>query len=775
MSIRVAEGSLAVMRGTLLDPTVIVGREHVVYVSFSGDFVSFGGVAHMKARLWKMVLVLVLLIPPSLAPGVQAADPVPVKVTITRVRDIGGNLEGIFESAPDFYAVMTINGVTWQTPQAPGDTADVRPYWEQTVAVPGDQPTVPVSIQIWDNDAPVPDPDIGDASPVPNTNTLNLTVDLSTGHWTGDVPWPGICAIGDDRTNVEVCWTIEVQPRLDLTKTVSATTAPPGTTLTYALTVTALGSTTAATLTDALPEGLTYVPDSVVGGSYDAAQRQIRYDGLISPDGSLRIFYQAVVNTGLSPGTVLTAIASLVGAGRTTQRSVAVTVGEPTFDGTLVLMYGSGDNNLSDALLKLMQRAAIATPNPHIIVLMLIDGPGEDDAYLYQLLPNQPVLQNCPSYQNPTCNGRYVEGQTLWHWSDDVGTAASLSDFLNRTILAYPHASQRVLSLVGHGGGWSPDVLANQPSRHYPQPDGDTLGGMLWDNHPGDSLSTPELGQALQASKIATGRPIDLLYLDACNMAMAEVAYEVRDSVHYLLASEHWKWSAFPYDQHLTDIDDTMDAHQIGATWIGNEAQALGSDYPFTYSLTDLTAMNGVRVASDELANALIAIVTDSPGRALILQAAEATDCFDSNGDGTLTEQDNYCDLASFAREIKSRVSATSIIALAAQHVEDAVAQAVMANQYQNGVAWLYPQQRWEWHDLGGLSIFLPLREDNWRRRYYGLIQYSEDGTWDAFLDAWWQSGPIPDDPACSNEGCKLPPGPVALPHLIYLPLISSS
>jgi uncharacterized repeat protein (TIGR01451 family) len=147
-----------------------------------------------------------------------AGPPIPVSVTITKVtcvdpcRNVG--LEGAGESAPDFYAKITVNGATTRTIRAPDDQDDIEPLnWIASSTVPDTQPNFPVSIQIWDADGFFGgSDDLADASPVNGKNNLDFTVDRVTGRWTGDVTWPQGCVngAGNDEPKVRVCFDVSV-------------------------------------------------------------------------------------------------------------------------------------------------------------------------------------------------------------------------------------------------------------------------------------------------------------------------------------------------------------------------------------------------------------------------------------------------------------------------------------------------------------------------------------------------------------------------------------
>ncbi len=145
-------------------------------------------------------------------PGIASAGP--VTVTITRVQCVAdcdeAGLEALFESKPDFYAKVFINGVEQRTPRADDDQDDISPYWTVTVDIPGNFPGfVPVRIELWDHDSTSGD-DRADASPIPGDDSFDIEVG-SDGRWKGDSAWP-FCTRGDDNsgTAVRVCIDISV-------------------------------------------------------------------------------------------------------------------------------------------------------------------------------------------------------------------------------------------------------------------------------------------------------------------------------------------------------------------------------------------------------------------------------------------------------------------------------------------------------------------------------------------------------------------------------------
>lgn len=416
----------------------------------------------------------------------------------------------------------------------------------------------------------------------------------------------------------------------------------------------------------------------------------------------------------------------------------------------LVLIYAVLDNNLGDEWSRLINNAEKGMRDDAFDVAMLIDGPGLDNSYEYTL--QEDYNDSCPSLatDNLDCS-RYRVRRTLRQESEDTAQADTLASFITNAILEHPKASQVILSLVGHGAGWGANALPAQPPRGWKPQTGvvtDTLGGMLWDDNIGNnlantrSLSTAALGQVLEQVKATTGRTIDLLYLDACSMAMTEVAYELRDYAKFLLASENTKWATFPYDELLPYVAENLDARTLGLRWLERETEILqrSPGHPYTFSLVDLSKMNEVMTTTTALA-ALLAKMTAAQ-ITQIRQLEDQISHFDSNYTDGVDAKDAYIDLKDFARHIQQHFANQSDLQNHAQAVQDAVANAVVLQQSSAENASHLSAASLTWADLGGLSIYLPLVQDESRRsEQYNAnnLAWAKDSQWDEWLRAYWQ------------------------------------
>jgi hypothetical protein len=174
----------------------------------------------MKSRASFLYFSLTLAFLLGSASQLQAQ---PLSFTITELTQIGTDIDGGIFDGPvgDFYAEVTIDGTLISTADDRYDfpleigvgyifPVMLRPYldknWQIGADVAGSPPTVDLQIKIWDQDD-VSDDDQADIKPGAG-KTLNLTVDLTTGQWTGDVDWPQQCAQGSGGDEARICWEI---------------------------------------------------------------------------------------------------------------------------------------------------------------------------------------------------------------------------------------------------------------------------------------------------------------------------------------------------------------------------------------------------------------------------------------------------------------------------------------------------------------------------------------------------------------------------------------
>jgi hypothetical protein len=454
-----------------------------------------------------------------------------------------------------------------------------------------------------------------------------------------------------------------------------------------------------------------------------------------------------------------------------------------------VLIYAALDNNLSTNEGGLSWEHIVnsleAGMRGDVRVHLYIDALGRNNAYVYDVMADSNPF--CPNLGNVRCDGRYQEGINWWPQpSDDSAQASNIYNFFKQGMQAAPRGAKVIAVLIGHGNGWYANGLPSLPSRWADQLERD--GGFLWDDSVDSevgsrSVATKVIGAVLRQVAADTERPFGLLYLDACSMGMVEVAYELRDSAKYLLASPNTDWASFPYSRLLAQVSADKSEREIGTSWLKEEASVLRTqaDYPFTLALVDLSQIGSVLTTTSTLAESLVQVLPTQ--RVLVESAAGQTTRYESNYDGKLNTDDSYADLNSVSQELIDIFGPASAVGIAAAAVKDAIAAAVVSRDVQGGSPWKYPKETWQWADYGGLSIYLPLpQDDEVKRSFYdaGSLAWAADGRWDEFLATFWLGRPTivkaaPELPTCiSTRDCALLLARplVPLDDLLYLPNI---
>jgi uncharacterized repeat protein (TIGR01451 family) len=182
-----------------------------------------------KTFLFLLIVLMTGLLVFSRSPVANAQTTTPVTVTIWKLVQIDDPDSGKpFSVAGDFYAKVKINGFDYQTSSTvsidPGFGEGViytlpvtfYPFWTFTRDVELSQGTTSIEIQIWDADDPgfplFDDDDQVDINPAAGARTLTLTLDLSTGNWTGDIPPNQTFAQGEgDSDRSKIFFTISTQ------------------------------------------------------------------------------------------------------------------------------------------------------------------------------------------------------------------------------------------------------------------------------------------------------------------------------------------------------------------------------------------------------------------------------------------------------------------------------------------------------------------------------------------------------------------------------------
>lgn len=160
------------------------------------------------------------------------------------------------------------------------------------------------------------------------------------------------------------------------------------------------------------------------------------------------------------------------------------------------------------------------------------------------------------------------------------------------------------------------NVLFRPTLRAILKPEKPSERAVLFDDGTGHSLDTIELARVTDEIAQEIGQPLDLLGMDACLMANIEVAYEIRNSVAFLVASEELVPAhSWPYAEVYKSLQDNPDqtAGEFAAS-IVNQYVSYYRDSPpaggdVTKVALDLSKLDQIVSPVDRVAELFIASV----------------------------------------------------------------------------------------------------------------------------------------------------------------------
>jgi hypothetical protein len=334
----------------------------------------------------------------------------------------------------------------------------------------------------------------------------------------------------------------------------------------------------------------------------------------------------------------------------------------------------------------------------------------------------------------------------------DSGSPAVLSDFISWTAHHYP-ADRYALILWNHGGGWAPtevDRIARSVTspgyseRELAERSAGSLGRVLFrsslerifglagpteraicsDDGSGHSLDTLELGKVIARGAETIGQPFDLLGMDACLMSNLEVAYQLRDDVRFIVASEENEPAdGWPYDRVLGRLAAdpgmaTADfARHIVSDYIDSYVER-GYQGDVTQAALDLSRIADLTAPVDALA-----------GRLQAVMPAVYADVWQAQRRSARFSHNTLWDLGQFCSELAERS--------ADPELPDAARAVVEALDPGEGRPLIAEQHRGQKvSGCCGVTVYLvpPLTGLS---RYYGELDFATDHWWLSMLEAY--------------------------------------
>lgn len=385
----------------------------------------------------------------------------------------------------------------------------------------------------------------------------------------------------------------------------------------------------------------------------------------------------------------------------------------------------AGDNDLEGDMRELFNQFELAlVRNPDLRIAVLWDGDGDGDSAYYLVQPDD-RLSVWASYTDGI--NRFPLGEV------NTGDPNTLIDFASWAQAEFP-ANVKMLSLVGHGGGWAPDLHPGQPKGRRAQ---EPIGGMLWDDHPGSTLATRPMAEALKWINLAY--TFDVIYLDGCLMGTIEVASEIAPYTQYLVAHENYTWAFLPYLGYLSNITSATTPESLARQIAQDTVDAASKEprHPNQIAVITTSQMPTVTTRWNTLAETLRAALPTS--RAAIAAVVAQTAHVDEDTDYEINDEDSSIDAYDFAARLIEHPDIPAPVKVAAQAFQQAMQSAILVNYTHSGTPW-EGAQHWDLDNLHGLSVYFPVI-DEWKRDFYnsnGLPEFARQSPhWIEFIDAW--------------------------------------
>jgi hypothetical protein len=420
-----------------------------------------------------------------------------------------------------------------------------------------------------------------------------------------------------------------------------------------------------------------------------------------------------------------------------------------------VMVYLAGDNNLDAAALADLAEMKKVGSTAEVDVVAELDRQGGGvGTKRYHLQKGTPLTKDA------------VEdlGET------DTGDPAVLKSFIQWGIQNYP-AEKYMVVLWNHGAGWDDTdiyrtarsgmglgirrrdqvvakgdnggeisvrrvrTVADKPLRRAlfkttieaairpgPQP-----RAIAFDDTSKDFLDNIETKKVLSAVTKKLGRPIDILGMDACLMSMAEVAYQIRDSVRVTVGSEEVEpGDGWPYDKILKELaaKPEMTAEELGVVIVKKYLASYDAESNVTQAACDLSKCDRLAGTMDRLAEALTPGFSDPAIRAAIFESRDQAQSY---------EVEDYIDLYNFCDLLQQKVGSGAV-----QKAANDVMDAVRAPGYVLDSGYKGSSMQHSY----GVSVYFPRKEIS---PLYATLDLTKEIAWEGLLKKYSEEKRQPD------------------------------
>jgi len=367
-----------------------------------------------------------------------------------------------------------------------------------------------------------------------------------------------------------------------------------------------------------------------------------------------------------------------------------------------VMVYLDADNNLESAGIDDINEMEMVGSSTDVNIVIQVDR-----------IPHSVLAANNEGSADDTSNGDWTNTRRYYITQDfdpytinsdlksdlgelNMGNPSTLIDFASWAVSNYS-AKKYLLVIWNHGGGFRSSAY--------------TTKDIAWDDTSGDKITMSELEYALSAISVQMGKSIDIVGMDACLMAMTEVAYQIKDYADILVTSEESEPNdGWPYDTILGQlvVNPTTSPEQLATDIVDKYIYS----YPYndvTQSAIDLSHMDTL---ATQLSAMALAVMSDTLTPTInYINAANSSQYY---GDW------DFIDLYDFCNEVLAYSNSVFVKSIALS-IQQTLSSAVL---------------RWGYYGYGvdksrGLSIYFPyISYDS----YYNNTNFAQDTWWNEML-----------------------------------------
>ena len=288
-----------------------------------------------------------------------------------------------------------------------------------------------------------------------------------------------------------------------------------------------------------------------------------------------------------------------------------------------------------------------------------------------------------------------INSKVLQHLGEiNMGDANNLVDFIRFCAQNYP-ADKYALILWNHGSGFKGKNISFDQTSYN------------------DSITIPELGQALLSAKSILNTPINLLGMDACLMAMVEVAYEVRKSSNLMVASQEsvpgdgWDYTTFLESLITNPAMEEIQLAQIIADSFIDQFPSQNVNI----SVTDLNQLEELTANIGFLSKAILLDNKTSPQ--IYIEIGDSSQYFSDY---------DFIDLGDFAQLLATNSEVRS---------SEVKSSALMINNLLSQVVLYNRTHGFDVEYSHGLSLYFPYKSYN---PQYELLVFNRDTSWNQVI-----------------------------------------